>query len=58
MHVTEDLSRRLGTGEFGMVWWQVILTLLAVLLLAVGLAIWSKAAAYRRDAEEHGDFDE
>lgn len=41
-----------------MAWWQIILAVLAVTLLAVGLAIWSKADAYRRDALDHGEFDD
>ncbi|CAB3737857.1 hypothetical protein QEP16_19735 [Achromobacter insolitus] len=40
-----------------MTWWQIILIVLVIILLAVMLAIWAKAQAYRRDAEEHGDLD-
>lgn len=40
-----------------MSWWQIILAVLALIALCVLLAIWAKAAAYRRDAEEHGDND-
>lgn len=40
-----------------MTWWQIILAVLAFIALCLFLAIWAKAAAYRRDAKEHGDDD-
>ncbi|SEI78511.1 hypothetical protein [Achromobacter sp. NFACC18-2] len=40
-----------------MTWWQIILAALAFIALCLFLAIWAKASAYRRDAEEHGDHD-
>ncbi|MDX3986906.1 MAG: hypothetical protein QHC88_16785 [Achromobacter sp.] len=40
-----------------MTWWQILLAVLAFIVLIVFLAIRAKAAAYRRDADEHGDND-
>ena len=41
-----------------MTWWQFILVGLGLIALQVCLGIWALGSAYRRDAEEHGDFDD
>jgi uncharacterized membrane protein YqjE len=41
-----------------MTWWQITLAGLGLIALLAVLVIWGLASAYRRDADEHGDFDE
>ncbi|CAB3931614.1 hypothetical protein [Achromobacter insolitus] len=38
--------------------WWIVLAGVGFLAVCLGLAVWTLASAYRRDAEEHGDFDD
>ncbi|WP_315132831.1 hypothetical protein [Achromobacter marplatensis] len=41
-----------------MTWWQILLVVLAVIALIVFPAIWAKASAYRREADEYAEPDD
>lgn len=41
-----------------MTWWQILLAVLAFIALRAFLAIWAKASAYRREADEYAEPDD
>lgn len=41
-----------------MTWWQILLAALGFIALCIFLALWAKASAYRREAEEYAEPDD